>query len=130
VATVRERLREHDEVAAAPLAEFERDVADRLERGAAVARPPQRTAAASAWGAATPPSPKEDEIVVRPAHREVHFWAQGTTQPPCGTVEDRFEWSDAVEDVSCETCLEALAGDGGDLAPRTSVAEGSAHPSP
>jgi len=51
-------------------------------------------------------------------HREVHFWSGGLIEPPCGTVEDRFAWSDDVEDVTCEACREALAGESGDLAPR------------
>lgn len=54
-------------------------------------------------------------ISEEPQHREVHFWSEGMTEPPCGTLEDRFEWSDAVEDVTCGACREALAGDGGDL---------------
>lgn len=51
-----------------------------------------------------------------PVHREVHFWSEQLTEPPCGTLEDRFDWSDAIEHVTCEACLEALAGDSGDLA--------------
>ena len=46
---------------------------------------------------------------------DVHFWTDELEEPPCGTLEDRFVWSDAVEDVTCEACREALAGDGGDL---------------
>jgi hypothetical protein len=56
--------------------------------------------------------------VVQPVHREVHFWTEQLAEPPCGTLEDRFDGSDAVEDVTCEGCLEALAGDSGDLAAR------------
>ena len=63
-----------------------------------------------------------------PLHgRGVHFWAEELTSPPCGTLEDRFDWSDAIEDVTCEECREALAGDGGDLA-RTVDDPGSAQP--
>lgn len=51
----------------------------------------------------------------QPVHREVHFWTHDMTEPPCGTLEDRFDWSDAIEDVTCEACQEALAGDGGRL---------------
>lgn len=51
-----------------------------------------------------------------PVRREVHFYSEQLSEPPCGTLEDRFDWSDAIEDVSCAACLEALAGDGGDLA--------------
>ncbi len=42
--------------------------------------------------------------------REIHFWHEGLEEPPCGTLEDRFEWSDAVEDVTCDACREAIAG--------------------
>lgn len=52
----------------------------------------------------------------RAARRAVHFWNEGVREPPCGTPESRFAWSDEVEDVTCEGCREALAGDGGDLA--------------
>jgi hypothetical protein len=55
-------------------------------------------------------------VVAQPVRREVHFWTEEIREPPCGTLEDRVEWSDAVEDVTCEQCLEALAGDSGDLA--------------
>lgn len=51
-------------------------------------------------------------------HRDIHYWTEGIGEPPCGTLEDRFEWSDAVEDVTCDACRQALAGDGGDLASR------------
>lgn len=51
-----------------------------------------------------------------PMRREVHFWSEQLTEPPCGTLEERFDWSDTVEDVTCASCIEALAGDGGDLA--------------
>lgn len=51
-----------------------------------------------------------------PVQRYVHFWSEQLTEPPCGTLEDRFDWSDAVEDVTCAECLESLAGDGGELA--------------
>lgn len=51
-----------------------------------------------------------------PRDAEVHFWSEQLSEPPCGTHEDRFEWSDAIESVTCERCLEALAGDSGDLA--------------
>jgi hypothetical protein len=61
---------------------------------------------------------REEGNVVQPVHREVHFWRSGLTQPPCEPLEDGFEWSDAVEDVTCEGCLEALAGDAGDLGRR------------
>ncbi len=53
-----------------------------------------------------------------PQHREVHFWSDELTEPPCGTLEDRFEWSDAFEDVTCERCREVLAAEGVDLADR------------
>jgi hypothetical protein len=56
--------------------------------------------------------------VVQPVHREVHFWSEALSEPPCGTLEDRFDWSDAIEDVTCDGCLEALTGDSGDLASR------------
>lgn len=49
-----------------------------------------------------------------PHHRR-HFWDEQLAQPPCGTPEERFEWADAIEDVTCEGCLEALAGDSGYL---------------
>jgi hypothetical protein len=48
-------------------------------------------------------------------HRDIHFWAEGLSEPPCGTLEDRPVWSDVVEDVTCAECREALAGDAGDL---------------
>lgn len=51
----------------------------------------------------------------QPVHREVHYWIEEMTEPPCGTLEDRFDWSDAIEDVTCVACQEALAGDGGRL---------------
>ncbi len=51
----------------------------------------------------------------QPGHRDVHFWSEQLTEPPCGTLEDRFDWSEAVEDVTCVECLESLAGDSGDL---------------
>jgi hypothetical protein len=47
--------------------------------------------------------------------REIHFWSDDLEAPPCGTVEDRIEWSGSIEDVTCEECREALAGDSGDL---------------
>ncbi len=54
--------------------------------------------------------------MAEPVHREVHFWSEQLSEPPCGTLEDGYDWTDAVEDVSCAACLEALAGDGGELA--------------
>lgn len=69
--------------------------------------------------------------MVQPVRREVHFWSTELVQPPCETVEDGFEGSDAVEDVTCEGCLEALAGDAGDLAPaRDRPRPGDGHPVP
>jgi hypothetical protein len=65
---------------------------------------------------------KEDDVL-HPVHREVHFWRDHLTEPPCGTLEDRFEWSDAVDDVTCEECLAALAGDGGRLGAATDDGE-------
>lgn len=56
-------------------------------------------------------------------HREVHFWAEGTAEPPCGTLEDRYAWSDSIEEVTCEACREALAGDAGGLAPERDALE-------
>ncbi len=53
--------------------------------------------------------------MVQPVHREIHFWTEEMKEPPCGTLEDRFEWSDTVEDVTCDECLEALADEGGRL---------------
>jgi hypothetical protein len=53
--------------------------------------------------------------VVQQVHREIHYWNSDTTEPPCGTLEDRFQWSDVVEDVTCEECLASIAGDSGDL---------------
>lgn len=50
-------------------------------------------------------------------HRKVHFWNESLTEPPCGTPEGRFAGSGDVEDVTCEPCREALAGDSGDLRP-------------
>jgi len=50
-----------------------------------------------------------------PSHRDVHFWRHDLREPPCATLEDRFEWSDAIEDVTCAACREALAGDSGML---------------
>ncbi len=48
--------------------------------------------------------------------REVHFWTDQLSEPPCGTLEEGYDWSDAVDDVTCAACLEALAGDSGELA--------------
>ena len=42
-------------------------------------------------------------------HRDVHFSSADRAEPPCGTLEERFDWSDAVEDVTCEVCREILA---------------------
>lgn len=56
--------------------------------------------------------------MVQPVHREVHFWRSGLTEPPCETLEDAFEWSDDVEDVTCPGCLEALSADAGELGRR------------
>jgi hypothetical protein len=54
--------------------------------------------------------------VPRSLHRrEVHYWSEELLEPPCATLEERFEWSNAIEDVTCPGCREALAGDGGDL---------------
>lgn len=50
--------------------------------------------------------------------RQIHFWREPLLEPPCGTPEESFERSGAIEDVTCEGCLEALAGDSGDLASR------------
>ena len=47
--------------------------------------------------------------------RDVHFWSEQLAEPPCGTLEDRLVWSDAIEDVTCAACVEALTGDGGVL---------------
>jgi hypothetical protein len=66
--------------------------------------------------------------VEAPQHRDVHFWHEGMTEPPCGTLEDRFEWSDSIEDVTCEECSEALAGDSGDL--RRPAQDDAEHASP
>ena len=44
----------------------------------------------------------------QPVHRDVHFWSEQLSEPPCGTLEDRFDWSDALEDVTCAACLETL----------------------
>jgi hypothetical protein len=68
--------------------------------------------------------------VVQPVHREVHFWRSELTQPPCEPLEDGFEWSDAVEDVTCVACLEALAGDSGDLGARSRGDSDADHPAP
>jgi hypothetical protein len=70
--------------------------------------------------------------VVQPIHRDVHFWSDQLAEPPCGTLEDRFDWSDAIEDVTCPECREALAGDGGDLAsPSGDPQDGTGdHPAP
>lgn len=43
--------------------------------------------------------------------REVHFWAEKVEEPPCGTNEDYFQWSDDPADVTCERCREAIARD-------------------
>ncbi len=48
-------------------------------------------------------------------HREIHFWHEGLEEPPCGTLEDRFEWSDEIGDVTCDACREALAAGNGEL---------------
>jgi hypothetical protein len=61
---------------------------------------------------------EEGWSVSQPRYRVVHFWTEDVAEPPCGTLEDRFDWTDAVEDVTCDACREALAGDGGDLSPR------------
>ncbi len=64
-------------------------------------------------------------------HREIHYWAEGIREPPCGTLEDRFDWSDAVDDVTCDACRQALSGDGGDLASRDGgAAPRDEHPAP
>jgi hypothetical protein len=68
--------------------------------------------------------------VSHPVHREVHFWSEVLTAPPCGTLEDRFEWSDAIEDVTCEECREALAGDGGELGRPVDDLDAAEPPSP
>ena len=47
----------------------------------------------------------------RPYHRDVHYWTKGFTEPPCGTLEEAFDWSDALEDVTCEECKDALTGE-------------------
>lgn len=66
----------------------------------------------------------------RHEHADVHFWNDGILEPPCGLGDDRFDWSDEVEHVTCEACREALAGDGGDLA-RTPLGDRpGAHPAP
>lgn len=68
-----------------------------------------------------------------PVQRDVHFWSREIREPPCGTLEDYFEWSDSVEDVTCEGCREALVGDGGDLAARRPAVRGGPaddHPAP
>ena len=67
--------------------------------------------------------------MTEPQHLEIHFWSDELGEPPCGTLEDRFAWSDAIEDVTCEGCREALAGDGGDLATLRGVPPGE-HPAP
>ena len=54
-------------------------------------------------------------MIEHPTHREVHYWRDDLREPPCATLEDRFEWSDAIEDVTCPACREALAGDSGEL---------------
>lgn len=46
---------------------------------------------------------------------QVHFRTEQLLDPPCGTLLERFEWSDELEDVTCEGCREALAGDAGEL---------------
>ncbi len=62
-------------------------------------------------------------------HRiDIHFWNPELREPPCGTLEDRFEWSDAIEDVTCEACRQALAADDADAAP--AAEDESEHPSP
>lgn len=69
--------------------------------------------------------------MAHPVHREVHYWSSDLTEPPCETLADGFEWSDAVEDVSCDRCREALAGDAGDLgSPRRSATADDGHPAP
>jgi hypothetical protein len=50
-----------------------------------------------------------------PTRRPVHFRGDALPEPPCGTLEDRCASSGELEDVTCEGCLAALAGDGGDL---------------
>ena len=54
--------------------------------------------------------------MTEPVRREVHFWSDQLAEPPCGTLEDGYEWSDAVDDVTCAACMEALAADSGELA--------------
>jgi hypothetical protein len=57
-------------------------------------------------------------VNVHPSHsepREIHYWSEDLTEPPCETLEDRFDWSDSIDDVTCLACREALAGDSGDL---------------
>lgn len=61
-----------------------------------------------------------------PVHRDVHYWRSDLAEPPCETLEDRFEWSDDIADVTCAACKEALAGDAGDLAPTPEAPEGLA----
>jgi hypothetical protein len=65
--------------------------------------------------------------VPHPLHRDVHFWRTDLIQPPCEPLEDRFEWSDDVADVTCVACKQALAGDAGELSPaagRSGVGDG------
>ena len=51
-----------------------------------------------------------EDPVKRPTYRrEVHYWKSALTEPPCGTLEERFDWSDEIEDVTCDACKEALA---------------------
>jgi len=57
-------------------------------------------------------------------HQEVHFWSDDIREPPCETPDDRFLWSDAIEDVTCEACRLALAGDSGDLVRQPDSMEG------
>ncbi len=51
--------------------------------------------------------------MVTPQHRDIHFWRADLTEPPCGTLEQYFDWSDDIEDVTCEMCREILARAGG-----------------
>jgi hypothetical protein len=54
-------------------------------------------------------------IVSRPVRREVHFWSEDLREPPCGAPAGGCARSDQPDHVTCAACLEALAGDGGDL---------------
>jgi hypothetical protein len=60
--------------------------------------------------------------------REIHYWHEHMAEPPCETLEDRFEWSDSIDDVTCLACREALAGDSGDLGPTEEEERPDQHP--